>query len=58
MIPLERTRARREKMAMSARIYALQIASALGTAGQPKPVAHLAEVLDASIRALPASTLL
>jgi glycolate oxidase iron-sulfur subunit len=37
---------------------ALQIASALGTAGQPKPVAHLAEVLDASLRALPASTLL
>jgi glycolate oxidase iron-sulfur subunit len=37
---------------------ALQIASALGNAGQPKPVAHLAEVLDASIRALPASTLL
>jgi glycolate oxidase iron-sulfur subunit len=37
---------------------ALQIASALGTAGNPKPVAHLAEVLDASIRARPASSLL
>jgi glycolate oxidase iron-sulfur subunit len=37
---------------------ALQIASALGTAGHPKPVAHLAEVLDASIRARPASSLL
>jgi len=37
---------------------ALQIASALGTAGQPKPVAHLAEVLDASISGLPASSLL
>jgi glycolate oxidase iron-sulfur subunit len=37
---------------------ALQIASALGTAGHPKPIAHLAEVLDASIRALPVSSLL
>ena len=37
---------------------ALQIASALGTAGHPKPVAHLAEVLDASIRGLPPSSLL
>ena len=37
---------------------ALQIASALGAAGQPKPVAHLAEVLDASILARPASSLL
>ncbi|HEX5188509.1 MAG TPA: (Fe-S)-binding protein, partial [Streptosporangiaceae bacterium] len=36
---------------------ALQIASALATAGQPKPVAHLADVLDASIRALPATSL-
>ncbi|MGN6791153.1 MAG: (Fe-S)-binding protein [Streptosporangiaceae bacterium] len=37
---------------------ALQIASALGVAGSPKPVAHLAEVLDASIHARPASSLL
>jgi glycolate oxidase iron-sulfur subunit len=37
---------------------ALQIASALGTAGHPKPVAHLAQVLDASIHARPASSLL
>ncbi len=37
---------------------ALQIASALGTAGTPKPVAHLAEVLDASIHGRPASSLL
>ena len=37
---------------------ALQIASALAAAGTPMPVAHLAEVLDASIRAQPASTLL
>jgi glycolate oxidase iron-sulfur subunit len=37
---------------------ALQIASALGRAGHPKPVAHLAEVLDASINARPASSLL
>jgi glycolate dehydrogenase iron-sulfur subunit len=37
---------------------ALQIASALATAGQPKPVAHLAEVLDASISGLPPSSLL
>jgi glycolate oxidase iron-sulfur subunit len=36
----------------------LQIGSALATAGTPKPVAHLAEVLDASIRALPARSLL
>jgi hypothetical protein len=36
----------------------MQIASALAAAGQPMPVAHLAEVLDASIRALPASSLL
>jgi glycolate oxidase iron-sulfur subunit len=36
----------------------LQIASALATAGTPKPVAHLAEVLDASLRALPARSLL
>jgi glycolate oxidase iron-sulfur subunit len=37
---------------------ALQIASALGAAGTPIPVAHLAEVLDASIRARPAAALL
>lgn len=37
---------------------ALQIASALGAAGQPKPVAHLAEVLDASLSGSPASSLL
>ena len=36
---------------------ALQIASALATAGTPKPVAHLAEVLDASIRARGACSL-
>jgi glycolate oxidase iron-sulfur subunit len=36
----------------------LQIAQALATAGNPVPVAHLAEVLDASIRARPASSLL
>jgi glycolate oxidase iron-sulfur subunit len=37
---------------------ALQIASALGTAGTPKPIAHLAEVLDASFCARPAHSLL
>jgi glycolate oxidase iron-sulfur subunit len=37
---------------------ALQIASALAAAGTPMPVAHLAEVLDASIRGQPASLLL
>ena len=37
---------------------ALQIASALGAAGTPMPVAHIAEVLDVSIRARPASSLL
>ncbi len=37
---------------------ALQIASALATAGTPKPVAHLAEVIDASIHARPARSLL
>jgi glycolate oxidase iron-sulfur subunit len=37
---------------------ALQIASALAADGQPKPVAHLAEVLDASISGLPPSSLL
>jgi len=37
---------------------ALQIASALAAAGNPKPVAHLAEVLDASIRARSARSLL
>ncbi len=36
----------------------LQIASALGAAGTPMPVAHIAEVLDASIRARPATSLL
>jgi glycolate oxidase iron-sulfur subunit len=37
---------------------ALQISSALGAAGTPKPVAHLAQVLDASILGQPASVLL
>ena len=37
---------------------ALQISSALAAEGRPMPVAHLAEVLDASIRARPARTLL
>jgi glycolate oxidase iron-sulfur subunit len=37
---------------------ALQIASALRAQGTPLPVAHTAEVLDASIRARPASSLL
>ncbi|HEX9516217.1 MAG TPA: heterodisulfide reductase-related iron-sulfur binding cluster [Streptosporangiaceae bacterium] len=37
---------------------ALQIASALAAAGTPKPVAHLAEVLDASIQARPACSLI
>jgi glycolate oxidase iron-sulfur subunit len=36
----------------------MQIASALAAQGTPMPVAHIAEVLDASIRALPASALL
>jgi glycolate oxidase iron-sulfur subunit len=36
---------------------ALQIASALGTAGTPVPVAHVAEVLDASIRGRPVRSL-
>jgi glycolate oxidase iron-sulfur subunit len=36
----------------------LQIASALGEAGTPMPVAHVAEVLDASIRGRRASSLL
>ena len=36
----------------------MQIASALGAQGTPMPVAHIAEVLDASIRGLPASALL
>ncbi|HEY2639135.1 MAG TPA: heterodisulfide reductase-related iron-sulfur binding cluster [Streptosporangiaceae bacterium] len=35
----------------------LQIAKALAAAGHPLPVAHVAEVLDASIRALPAQAL-
>ena len=37
---------------------ALQISSALAAAGTPMPVAHLAEVLDASIRGRPAQVLL
>jgi glycolate dehydrogenase iron-sulfur subunit len=37
---------------------ALQIASALTAQGTPMPVAHLAEVLDASIRGRPARSLL
>jgi glycolate oxidase iron-sulfur subunit len=36
----------------------LQIAQALTTAGRPMPVAHVAEVLDASIRGLPLGSLL
>jgi len=36
----------------------LQIASALDAAGTPLPVAHIAEVLDASLRAQPSSALL
>jgi len=36
----------------------LQIGSALADAGTPLPVAHLAEVLDTSIRGIPASALL
>jgi glycolate oxidase iron-sulfur subunit len=37
---------------------ALQIASALASAGKPMPVAHLAEVLDASFSGRPPSSLL
>jgi len=37
---------------------ALQIASALASAGKPMPVAHLAEVLDASLSGLPVRSLL
>jgi glycolate oxidase iron-sulfur subunit len=37
---------------------AMQIASALGDQGTPLPVAHVAQVLDASLRGLPASALL
>ena len=37
---------------------ALQIASALATAGTPKPVVHLSQVLDASIRGCPPGSLL
>jgi glycolate oxidase iron-sulfur subunit len=37
---------------------AMQIASALRDQGTPMPVAHLAEVLDASLRGLPARALL
>jgi glycolate oxidase iron-sulfur subunit len=36
----------------------LQIAQALAAAGRPMPVAHVAEVLDASIRGLPLRSLL
>ena len=36
----------------------LQIAQAMATAGRPMPVAHVAEVLDASIRSLPLGSLL
>jgi glycolate oxidase iron-sulfur subunit len=36
----------------------LQIARALATAGRPMPVAHVAEVLDASIRSRPLGSLL
>jgi len=36
----------------------LQIAQALAAAGRPMPVAHVAEVLDASIRGLPLQSLL
>jgi glycolate oxidase iron-sulfur subunit len=36
----------------------LQIAQALAAAGRPMPVAHVAEVLDASIRGLPPGSLL
>jgi glycolate oxidase iron-sulfur subunit len=36
----------------------LQLAQALGAAGQPMPVAHLAEVIDASITGRPPETLL
>jgi glycolate oxidase iron-sulfur subunit len=36
----------------------LQIAKAMAAAGHPLPVAHIAEVLDASIRHLPPQTLL
>ncbi len=35
----------------------LQIAKAMAAAGHPLPVAHIAEVLDASIRALPSQSL-
>ncbi len=36
----------------------LQLAQALASAGHPMPVAHIAEVIDASIRGLPPGTLL
>jgi glycolate oxidase iron-sulfur subunit len=36
----------------------LQLAQALAAAGQPLPVVHIAEVLDASIMGRPPSTLL
>ncbi|HUA30889.1 MAG TPA: heterodisulfide reductase-related iron-sulfur binding cluster [Streptosporangiaceae bacterium] len=37
---------------------AMQIASSLATTGNPMPMAHIAEVLDASIRGAPVATLL
>jgi glycolate oxidase iron-sulfur subunit len=37
---------------------AMQIASALGDQGTPMPVAHVAQVLDASLRGLPVTALL
>ena len=37
---------------------AMQITSALAARGTPMPAAHTAEVLDASLRGLPASALL
>jgi len=36
----------------------LQLAQALAATGQPLPVAHIAEVIDASIMGRPAATLL
>jgi hypothetical protein len=36
----------------------MQITSALAARGTPMPTAHIAEVLDASLRGLPASALL
>jgi glycolate oxidase iron-sulfur subunit len=36
----------------------LQLSQALAAAGQPMPVAHIAEVIDASIAGRPPATLL